>query len=105
MTARPCRITGCTKTAEHHRTVCRMHRSRIRRHGDPGFSQWGTADPDDVELAASDRILLPGMTRLERIQLGLKLTAARTSAAEIARIVGVTPRTIHRWRAADRNAA
>lgn len=102
MTGRPCRITGCTKTAAPRYAACHMHRSRVRRHGDPRFTHWTTADPGDVELAASARAPLPGMTRLERVQLGLRLSALDLSASEIARIVGVAPRTVHRWRAADR---
>lgn len=34
---RICRIEGCEKLAPAPRTLCGMHRSRIRNHGDPNF--------------------------------------------------------------------
>lgn len=98
---RRCRIPNCPTPAER-RNICRRHHDRIRRHGDPTHHEWQTADPEEVALAATERRLLPGLTLLERRLLGQHLTQLGITAAEIARITGVTPRTVYRWRAAAR---
>ncbi|MFE7347498.1 helix-turn-helix domain-containing protein [Streptomyces fimicarius] len=84
--------------------MCWTHRERWRHHRDFDHNEWITADLDDVEAAASVRELLPGMTRRERVLLGLALTDRGLPAAEVARITHVTPRTVTRWRRARRTA-
>jgi transcriptional regulator with GAF, ATPase, and Fis domain len=66
------------------------------------MSEWATACEDDVALAAEQRRMPDGMTRLERKRLGVALTDRGLIAADAARITGVTPRTIARWRAERR---
>lgn len=103
---RTCRIVGCTTQAAKGRTVCGRHQTRIRRHGDPHFTQWTAADPTDVETLVRSPRPGAGITRLERVLVARGLTTVRhMSAAQIADLLGVTPRTVHRWRASARNAA
>ena len=100
-----CRIEGCDRERAQHRTVCTLHRQRIRRWGDPHFTQWGTADETDVKLIVTEQRPAHGLTRLERVLVARGLTERAVPAAEIARIVGVDTRTVERWRANDRAAA
>lgn len=100
-----CRIDDCENPRAHHRTVCQTHRQRIRKWGDPHFSQWGTADMQDVELIVRERRPAAGLTRLERVLIAHGLTERQVPAHEVARIVGVNQRTVERWRAKDRKAA
>jgi DNA-directed RNA polymerase specialized sigma24 family protein len=102
---RPCRIEGCGRAAAHHKTVCHLHHRRLVRYGDPHFTQWTAADEHDVDVVARERRPVSGLTRLEQRLVALKLTAADASAAEIADLLGVSPRTVHRWRANERQAA
>lgn len=95
---RKCRIQGCGQPSAHHRTVCHRHKTRLVRHGDPHFTTWTVADDTDVAIAASRREIPEGATRLERRLVAVQLTRSGASAAEIARIAGVTPRTVVRWR-------
>ena len=95
---RPCRIDGCTAPAAKRRSVCDRHRNRLRFHGDPHFTTWTSADPAEVELIVRDPRPVDGLTRLERRLVAQGLTERGTPAEEIARIVGVTPRTVYRWR-------
>lgn len=99
-----CTMPGCDNPRYRTRRICAKHRTRLSRHSDPDFTQWGTADALDVELIAEARRPSRGLTRLERILVARQLTAQDVAAAEIARIVGVEPRTVHRWRAKDRAA-
>jgi DNA-binding CsgD family transcriptional regulator len=96
---RPCRIPDCTTPAGDHKTVCHKHRHRIRHHGDPHFNTWTTADPTEVELLIHNPRPATGLTRLEQRLIAQGLTARGTTAAEIARLLHVTPRTVYRWRA------
>lgn len=68
-------------------------------------------DPPDevaVDRAVNDPAPPEWLTREERRLAGRKLLARGASAAEVARRVGVAPRTVHRWRTqtrTDRKAA
>lgn len=103
--SRLCRIDGCTTPAAKQRSLCYRHHHRIRRHGDPDFTTWTVADPDEVELLVRHPRPVHGLTRLERRLVARGLTERRMPAEEIARLLHVEPRTVYRWRAADRNAA
>jgi DNA-binding CsgD family transcriptional regulator len=96
---RPCRITGCTTPARDRRTVCHKHRHRLRRHGDPHFTTWTHADPDEVDLLIHNPRPVEGLTRLEQRLIAAGLTKRQIPAEEIARLLHVTPRTVYRWRA------
>lgn len=95
---RPCRITNCTRTARPGRHICGMHKQRIALHGDPHFHTWHTTDPHAVAAIIREQRPTLGLTRLERLQVAQGLTELHISAQEIARIVGVQPRTVYRWR-------
>lgn len=95
---RHCRITGCTAAPRPGRRICFKHRTRITRHGDPNHTEWTVADEQDVAAIIRDARPAPGLTRLERIKVARGLTDHGLPAAEIARILTVTPRTIYRWR-------
>jgi hypothetical protein len=95
---RICEIDDCDSLARAGRRICHKHRIRIARHGDPDFTQWTVADEYDVELIVRDARPVEGLTRLERVMVARGLTARAVPADEIARIVGVTPRCVYRWR-------
>lgn len=96
---RPCRIGGCPNTARPGRWRCNKHQVRVTRHRDPHFTEWGVADEYDVEVIVREQRPVEGLTRLERVMVARGLTARDVPAGEIARIVGVDPRTVYRWRA------
>jgi hypothetical protein len=94
---RTCRIDDCTNQARPGRRVCdpcrgRQWRERYRP------SIWRDADDQDVELIVRDPRPAEGLTKLERVMVARGLTARDVPAEEIARIVGVTPRSVYRWR-------
>lgn len=95
---RTCRITNCRKPARVGRRICDLHRTRITRHRDPGFTTWGVADDHDVQAIIREQRPTDGLTRLERVKVARGLTEHGLPAHEIARILGVTPRTVYRWR-------
>lgn len=97
---RPCRIDDCPNNAAPRKTLCHKHRHRIRHHGDPHFTTWTHADPDEVDLIVRHPRPVQGLTRLEQRLIAQGLTERNIPADEIARIVGTTPRTVYRWRAA-----
>ena len=96
---RLCRITGCSTPAAKRRAVCYRHHTRIRSHGDPHFHTWHVADEHDVATIIREQRPAEGLTRLERVLVAQGFTALGLPAEEIARILGVTPRTVYRWRA------
>lgn len=96
---RHCRITDCTTHAIPGRRLCSKHKQRIALHGDPHFTQWTVADDQDVAAIIREARPAPGLTRLERVKVAQGLTDHGLPAHEIARILGVTPRTVYRWRA------
>ncbi|MFE3031535.1 helix-turn-helix domain-containing protein [Streptomyces canus] len=95
---RPCRITDCRNPARTGRNICDRHRTRITRHGNPHHTEWSVADDHDVAAIIREQRPAPGLTRLERVKVAHGLTNHGLPAAEIARIVGVQPRTVYRWR-------
>lgn len=58
-----------------------------------------------IDATIRDHRATPGLRPHEQRAIARKFTELRLSAAEIARILSVTPRTIHRWRARDRETA
>lgn len=92
-----CRITNCPRTPRVGRTLCNAHRSRLYRHGDPQRAHT-PADEHAIEAAVGTRRSLPGIRPAERRAAGIKLTQLGLPASEVARIFGVTERTVYRWR-------
>lgn len=103
MLTRHCRIMDCPRTAAPHRTLCYTHKSRRERHGTYGVPP---REPDQitVDSVVTARRALPGITLIERRAAGLKFTDLGLPAEEIARILGVTPRTVVRWRTDRRHS-
>jgi hypothetical protein len=99
---RRCRIANCRKPARPGRHLCDLHRVRLYRHRNPDFTQWTVADPHDVAAIIREQRPTQGLTRLERVQVAQGLTEHGLPAEEIARILGVTPRTVYRWRSKAR---
>jgi hypothetical protein len=95
-----CRFEDCTRPRILLRTICNMHDTRIKRHGDPEFNTWTVADEVTVDQAVAGRRVMPGMTRLELRLLGLRLAERGLTVPEIARVLDVTERTVYRWRSA-----
>ena len=103
--SRACQIDDCGRATHKQSPYCPKHRMRIARHGDPDFTEWGTADEYDVELIVRERRPAHGLSRLERVLVARGLTARGASEAEIAELLNVDRRTVRRWRAAARPAA
>lgn len=59
---------------------------------------WADADEFDVDSIVRDPRPVEGLSRLERVMVARGLTERRVPAGEIARVVGVTPRCVYRWR-------
>ncbi|MEU5900629.1 helix-turn-helix domain-containing protein [Streptomyces venezuelae] len=59
---------------------------------------WTEADEFDVEIIVREKRAAEGLTRLERVLVARGLTERQVPGDEIARIVGVSPRTVWRWR-------
>ncbi|QCX81191.1 hypothetical protein C9F11_38040 [Streptomyces sp. YIM 121038] len=59
---------------------------------------WRDADDYDVDLIVRERRPAGDLTRLERVLVARGLHG-QLPGTEIARIVGVTPRTVWRWAA------
>jgi len=95
---RRCRITNCPKPARAGRRICDLHRVRLYRHRNPHFTTWSVADDTDVQTLIREQRPAEGLTRLERVKVAQGLTEHGLPAEEIARILGVTPRTVYRWR-------
>ncbi|MFD9444987.1 helix-turn-helix domain-containing protein [Streptomyces sp. NPDC060001] len=95
---RHCRITNCPKPARPGRRICDLHRTRIIRHHNPHFTTWTVADDHDVQALIREQRPAEGLTRLERVKVAHGLTDLGLPATEIARILGVTQRTVYRWR-------
>lgn len=91
---RICRLDGCDRAARPGRHVCNRCRKRAWRQQKP---QW-EVDLADVEAIVSDPRPTDGLTRPERLLIAQGLTARAVPAGEIARIVGVTERSVYRWR-------
>ncbi|MFC9247779.1 helix-turn-helix domain-containing protein [Streptomyces sp. NPDC057136] len=99
-----CLAPRCERDAVRQR-MCATHCERWRKYRDFDFHAWQTADPQDVAAAAYLQQLLPGMTRRERVLVGLALTDRGLPGPEVARITGVSGRTVTRWRRARRLGA
>lgn len=95
---RRCRITNCPKPARPGRQICDLHRTRITRHRNPHFTTWTVADDHDVQTIIREQRPTEGLTRLERVKVARGLPEHGLPAHEIARILGVHPRTVYRWR-------
>ncbi|MBA2951629.1 hypothetical protein [Streptomyces himalayensis] len=93
---RTCRH-NCGRPARPGRYVCNPCRGRQWRERHRP-SSWQDFDETDVELIVSDPRPVEGLTRLERVMVARGLHG-RLPGEEIARVVGVTPRTVWRWAA------
>lgn len=102
---RHCRIDACERPTIRHRTICSTHRERLRKWGDPDFTQWTVADDMDVQLLIEQQRVPESATRLERRLIAVGLSDRGMSAERVAEVVAVAPRTVHRWRAKTRQAA
>lgn len=59
---------------------------------------WSTVDESDVAFVVEDRLPDWGLTKLGRRVAAQQLTERGVTPEEIADLVGVTPRTVWRWR-------
>lgn len=94
---RQCRHDGCTRPAPKNARQCDSCRQRIYRARHPRESAWSIADETDVQLIVEQPRPVDGLTRLERVLVARGIDR-RLPAAEIARVVGVSTRTVYRWR-------
>ena len=94
---RQCRHDGCTRPAAPQRRQCEPCRWQQYAARHPKESAWSEADPTDVRLIVEAPRPVDGLTRLERVLIARGIDR-RLPAAEIARVVGVSKRTVYRWR-------
>lgn len=95
---RHCRIDHCPNPPRPSRRLCSKHQTRIAHHGDPHFTTWTVADEHNVATIIREARPAHGLTRLERVMVAQGLTEHGLPATEIARILGVHPRSVYRWR-------
>ncbi|MES9522420.1 helix-turn-helix domain-containing protein [Streptomyces capoamus] len=99
---RRCRIPNCTRNAAPHRLICWTHKNRLYRNQDPHLKLRNITHPEDIPPVVEDRLPDHGLTITDRRTAARQLTARGATPEEIAELIGVTPRTIYRWRAQDR---
>lgn len=92
--SRTCR--DCPRPAAPKRRQCYSCAKRI--------PAWAVVDETDVELIVDQPRPVDGLTRLERVLVARGLSAKDLTAGQIAEVVGVSARTVYRWRAAARTA-
>jgi hypothetical protein len=102
---RPCRIPDCTRNAAPRRHICWTHKNRLYRGQSPEFQLRHITHPEDIPPVVEDRLPDHGLTHTDRRTAARQLTAAGVHPREIASLLGVTERTVWRWKAADRAAA
>ncbi|MGW7288976.1 helix-turn-helix domain-containing protein [Streptomyces sp. NPDC054847] len=99
-TTRSCRETGCTRPPAPQRHICHGCRKRRQEERNPRPRTWFDADETDVQLIVEQPRRVEGLHRIERVLIARGLSAKQMSAERIAEVVGVSPRTVYRWRAA-----
>lgn len=62
---------------------------------------WATVDHQDIDFVVEDRLPDWGLTRRSRRIAAQQLDKRGASVDEVAQLLGVTPRTVWRWRAED----
>lgn len=102
--SRPCRIPNCTRNAAPHRLICWTHKNRLHRHQNPELKLRNITDPDTIPPVVEDRLPDHGLTYRDRRTAARLLTEQGAPVEEIAALIGVTPRTIWRWKAAQQAA-
>lgn len=80
-------------------TPCQPCHNRRRREANR------RTDPLAITTTIANRRATPGLRPREQRAIARQFTDLDLSAAEIARILGVSARTVHRWRARDRETA
>ena len=98
MQTRLCRIPDCRNNAAPHRRICWTHKNRLYRHQDPHLKLRNLTHPEDIPPVVDDRLPDHGLTFTDRRIAARQLAAQGVSAEEIAALIGVTPRTVYRWR-------
>jgi hypothetical protein len=102
---RPCRIDGCTRNAAPRRRICWTHKNRLYRRQDPHLKLRVLSEPDTIPPVVQDRLPDHGLTFTDRRTAARQLSERNVPVEEIAALIGVTPRTVYRWRAATPTAA
>ncbi|MEV5977537.1 helix-turn-helix domain-containing protein [Streptomyces sp. NPDC052114] len=88
----------CPRCGHHRPTGTRCQPCRNRRQREAN----ARTDPIAIDTTVHNRRATPGLRPHEQRAAARQFTNLGLSAAEIARILAVTPRTVHRWRARDR---
>lgn len=101
---RPCRIDGCPRNAAPGRHICWTHKNRLYRHQNPHLKLRNLTHPDTIPPVVDHRLPDHGLTFTDRRTAARQLTQRGVHASEIAALIGVTERTIYRWKAATRAA-
>lgn len=95
--SRQCLTEGCGNPSRPQRRQCDPCRNRQWRERNR-VGSWQTKDDLDVAAVVAAPRPVDGLTKLERFVIARELTDRDIPAEEIARVVGVTPRTVVRWR-------
>ncbi|MGW6741708.1 helix-turn-helix domain-containing protein [Streptomyces sp. NPDC055025] len=94
---RDCEIPQCPSLARPNRRTCATHRARVHRDAIPA-EPVPLVDLEEVAFVVYERLSAAGMPRPEQRLVVVELTERSVPALEIARLVGVSERTVHRWR-------
>lgn len=96
---RPCEIDNCGFFARPNRRTCTTHRHI------PAEKFEAFVDEIEVDFVVRERLSAAGLERGEQILVAARLADERVPDTEIARLAGVSTRTVRRWIAEDRAAA
>ncbi|MGK9463964.1 helix-turn-helix domain-containing protein [Streptomyces sp. G6] len=102
MTVRPCRFDDCPNPAAPHRKICWTHKNRLYRARAPHLKIRNLTEPDTIPPVVEDRLPDHGLTYTDRRTAARQLLDAGVHPAEIAQLIGVTERTVYRWKAESR---
>ena len=97
---RRCRIDGCTRNAAPRRRICWTHKNRLYRYRDPDSQLRHITHPDTIPPVVDHRLPDHGLTFPDRRTAAALLADRGVHPAEIAELIGVTERTVYRWKAA-----
>jgi DNA-directed RNA polymerase specialized sigma24 family protein len=85
--------------ARPYRRTCATHRARVHRAEIPA-EPFIPVDLDEVEFVVRERVSAAGLSRPEQVLVVAGLVGREVPTDEIARLVGVSARTVHRWKVA-----
>lgn len=94
-----CEYPACGSMARPGRHTCTTHRARAHRAALPAEPA-PAVDMDEVAYVVAEHLSAADLPRPEQRAVVVELAGRQVPAQRIAELVGVSERTVHRWRAA-----